>query len=354
VFGVILTGLVVNDGTGPRGAGAVVVEAGKSKKETVSIVWTGDTMLGYAAEPLVARHSLRWLLRGVTPVLDGDAVVVNAEGPITARHEPFRPDQISYSVPRRAIGALRRVGVTALGLANNHALDQGPGGLSDTIRHAQDGGLATFGAGMDASQAERPLIIRGRDVTVGVVALAKGYGGRVTAGAGQAGTIPLFTGSIRRGYELARQAGADWVVGYVHWGENYYPVLQQQRRDAAKFAAVGYDLVVGHGPHVIQRADKIGSTPVIYSLGNFVFGTLGEFSDRNGQGLVLKTEFGADGLEGLKLTCIVVDNERVEYQPRPCHARESARVLGRLGVPVKARGAEATIARSWWAESKGA
>jgi poly-gamma-glutamate capsule biosynthesis protein CapA/YwtB (metallophosphatase superfamily) len=352
LLGIMLTGLVLIDGTGPRGAGAVVVEARNPKKESLSIVWAGDTMLGHAAEPYVARHGRRWLLKGVAPLLDGDAAVVNAEGPITARAEPFRPAQISYAVQRRAVGSLRRVGVTALGLANNHAMDQGPSGLSDTLLYARKGGLATFGAGMNDTQAERPLIIRGRDVTVGVVALAKGYGARATAGADRAGTIPLFTGSIRRGYELARQAGADWVVGYVHWGENYFPVLEQERRDAAKFAAAGYDLVVGHGPHVIQGVDKIGSTPVLYSLGNFVFGTLGEFSDRNGQGLVLRTDFGPNGLEALKLTCIVVDNDRVEYQPQRCHAREADRVLGSLGVPVKVRGAEATVPRSWWAEGE--
>jgi cyanophycin synthetase len=353
VFGIVLTGIVINDGTGPRGAGAVVVNARRSKGDAFSIVWTGDTMLGNAAEPYVARHGWHWLLRGVAPLLDGDAVVVNAEGPITARAEPFRPGLMSYPVPRRAVRVLRRSGVTALGLANNHAMDQGPVGLSDTMRHAEAAGLATFGAGMDDSQAEQPLIIRGRDVTVGVVALAEGYGGQVTAGAGQAGTIPLFTGSIRRGYELARQAGADWVVGYVHWGETYLPLVRQQRTDAATFAAAGYDLVVGHGPHVMQGAVKIGSTPVFYSLGNFVFGTPGSFSDRKGQGLVLESEFGANGLKALKLTCIVVDNDRVEYQPRPCHARDSARAFRRLGVPVRARGPEATVKRSWWAATQG-
>ena len=60
--------------------------------------------------------------------------------------------------------------------------------------------------------------------------------------------------TVRRGAALARAAGADWVIAFVHWGENYQPVNAQQRAAAQEFAAAGYDMVVGSGPHTRNRS----------------------------------------------------------------------------------------------------
>ncbi|MBE0477268.1 MAG: CapA family protein, partial [Coriobacteriia bacterium] len=122
------------------------------------------------------------------------------------------------------------------------------------------------------------------------------------------------------------------------WGANYQGVIEEQRLQAAAFAEAGYDLVVGHGPHVPQPAEVLGSTPVFYSLGNFVFGAPGRFSPSDPPyGLVLTTEYTASGLTGITVECLEVDNRRVTYQPRPCDLEEAAAVLDRLGVTAVTR-----------------
>lgn len=349
VVGLVVLGVVLAAaaawGMGLRGEDALVVDVGAHSGGTLSVVWAGDTMLGDAVEPLAARHGYEWPFEKVRHLLDGDAVVVNAEAPITTHNQPFSPNKLySYLTDPVSAQAMANVGVTVLGLANNHTLDQGPQGLSDTVSHANRAGLATFGAGMNDGEAERPLIIRGAGVNVGVVALAKGYGTRVTAGRARPGTVALSPASIRRGYALARKAGADVVVAFVHWGENYRALMPEQRRTAEDFAAAGYDLVVGHGPHVMQGAELIGTMPVFYSLGNYVYGTPGGFTEAlPGRGLVLRTEFDKDGLASMTLTCIDVDNEQVAYQPRPSKPQDAAAAFGALGLPVLVQGATATI-----------
>jgi hypothetical protein len=332
-------------GTSPRGAAPVVIDV-DDDDGAFEVTWAGDTFIGDAAEIPIAEHGHPWVLEKVAPQLGGDVVIVNAEAPITTLDDPFTPNKLySYASDPAAAQALADAGVHVLGLANNHALDQGAQGLLDTIAHGEAAGLVSFGAGIDDRQAERPLLLKGEGATVGVVALAKGYGTRLTAGPDRAGTVPFSIAAITRGYNLAKAAGADHVIAYVHWGENYRPEpVSDQLRDARRFADTGYALVVGHGPHVMQGVQMIGTMPVLHSLGNFVFGTPGSYSEElPGYGLLAHSRFGPDGLEEIRLTCIVVDNQRVDYQPTVCDRQEAEPVLRGLGVPVEVDGFTATV-----------
>ncbi len=320
---------------GPGGEEPVSLDVVPAITDRISIVWAGDTMLGDHGLPVLEERGYDWPLEGVAMLLDADVVIVNAETAITTTVDPLLPlKRFSYASDPLMVPALAEAGVDVLGLANNHALDQGPNGLADTNQHAEAFGLVTFGAGQDEGHAERPLLIRADGITIGVVGLGKNYGATVTASPQQAGTVPFSIGSIARGYELAKASGADVVVGYVHWGENYQSdPTAQQLSDAQKFADVGYDLVIGHGPHVFQMAAMVDSMPVLYSLGNFVFTTRGSlFTDDTGYGLVVRTDFTRDGLVDLTVTCIVTDNKKVDYQPRECDPDEADAVLAEVDL----------------------
>lgn len=335
-LGLALAALVVRGGFGVRGAEPITVDRSSDTDGVLTIVWAGDTMIGDAALTVAEERGYDWPLAGVSDLLDADVCVLNHEAPITTIARPYVPNKsYAYAAAPVAASALASAGVDVLGLGNNHAMDMGPEGLADTLEHAQAAGLAAFGADTDQTGAERPLLIRGGDVTVGVVALGKGYGSDVMAGRARAGTIAMSEATIARGHALARKAGADYVVAFVHWGENYVPgVMPDQHRVATWFSEAGYDLVIGHGPHVAQQATIIDGMPVFYSLGNFVFGTGGRFTDvATGHGLVLTTAFTADGLTGLDVTCIETDNDLVAFQPRPCEPDTERTVLRSLGIP---------------------
>lgn len=311
---------------------AVVAGVGASSLfgERMRITLVGDLMLGDAAQERLDREGYDWPFAGVAALLPSDSyVVANAEAPIADLSEPFDEDQRwHYNSLPPAAHAYAAAGIDALGLANNHVMDRGADGLLDTIRHADTAGMATVGAGPTVAEAERPLLIESDAGTVAVVALSEGYGDERTATEHGPGSIPADDVSIRRGYELAKADGAEWVVGYVHWGENYSDVTDDQLDLAVAFANAGYDLLVGHHPHVVQRIGFVGRMPVVYSIGNFVFQTPGRFDKESpGYGLVLTAEFGNSSLARLVFRCIVTDNERVQFAPQPCDPREAADVL---------------------------
>ena len=173
-------------------------------------------------------------------------------------------------------------------------------------------------SGQTDREAERPLVIKAGNVTVGVVGLAKPYGSHVTAGRARAGTIVFSQASIDRGYKLAKDAGADYVVADVHWGENYQVLNAEQRHLAATLADAGYDLVIGSGPHVVHPVEVIGKTIVFYSLGNFVFGTNGRFT-ADLKGSASSSRRRSRKTVSGRSSCHVhqTDNDKVHFQPRP-------------------------------------
>lgn len=304
------------------------------------IVWTGDILLGDRARPFLEQFGYAWAFEHVRPLLDADFAIGNAEGPITTRTENYFPkQQLEYNARPAAASALAEVGFDALGLSNNHVLDRGPEGLQDTLAHARAAGLRTFGAGMDADEAAAPLLIETPYGLVGVVGMGEEWNYGVVAGPGQPGTVPFSGEAIVRLRQAALAAGARWVVAYVHWGRNYEGVHASQRRTAASFARAGYDLVIGSHPHVAQEVAFVDGMPVIYSLGNFAFGTTGRYTRSiPGQSLVAKLILGPSGFQSIELTCILTDNDVVTYQPRPCPEDEARQLMRRLGSSVTLRG----------------
>jgi poly-gamma-glutamate capsule biosynthesis protein CapA/YwtB (metallophosphatase superfamily) len=297
------------------------------------IVWVGDILLGDAAQPFLDAEGYAWPFEHVGAVLQGDFAIGNAEGPITELTEAFYPSQRwSYNAQPPSAPALAGAGFDAIGLANNHTFDRGPQGLRDTLDHLHDAGLRTFGAGYTLDDARRPLLIETPYGKVAVVAFAEDWSFARLAGPSSPGLLPSTEPALRAAHDGAMEAGASWVVAYVHWGENYSGVDAGQRQMAELLAAAGYDLVVGHHPHVAQPIEVVEGVPVLYSLGNFVFGTPGRFSaEHPGYGLVARTYLGPDGFEGVEVTCILTDNDRVRFQPRLCPSDEAEALLTPFG-----------------------
>lgn len=294
--------------------------------------WAGDTLIGDSAQPLLNDEGYDAVFSNLGHLDLGDAFVINAEAPITALTEPFHdPPGWHYNAFPEAAAALARFGVDAVGLSNNHVYDRGPDGLADTFEHTDAVGIAAFGAGMDIGQAREPLLIETGHGRLAVLAFHRGVPTVPDAGPDQPGALRYTSANLRAGRERALERGAAFVAAYVHWGANYSQVDGEQREAAERFAAEGYDLVVGHGSHMQQEIELIGHMPVLFSVGNFIFGTGGRFTEEfPGYGLLVRTFLGEDGFVGLGVRCLSTDNGEVRFRPRECAEAEAVEVLGGL------------------------
>lgn len=88
-----------------------------------------------------------------------DARIINLETAVTSGGDPWAGKGIHYRMHPRNVPCLTAAGIDACALGNNHVLDWGYAGLTETLDVLGRAGLATTGAGLDRDAAEAPVII---------------------------------------------------------------------------------------------------------------------------------------------------------------------------------------------------
>jgi poly-gamma-glutamate capsule biosynthesis protein CapA/YwtB (metallophosphatase superfamily) len=204
-----------------------------------------------------------------------DAVICNLECCISergARTERVDGKPFFFRAPPVAIESLAAIGVDAVSLANNHALDFEEDALADTLELLSAAGIAAAGAGADVEEARRGAVLAAGDRRIGLLAVtdhpveyAAGSAAPGVAWADLRGGLPDWVLA-----ELGRlRAEANLVVAFPHWGPNMTtePARWQKRR-ALELIEAGADLVAGHSAHVFHGAEAVAGRPVLYDLGD--------------------------------------------------------------------------------------
>ena len=118
---------------------------------------------------------------------------------------------------------------------------------------------------------------------------------------------------------------ADLVFVSLHIGGNYEVNISKVHKDFARYAIdVGADAVVCHSAHIVLPIEIYKGKPICYSIGNFIFTTLGRFRDVD---LLYHVGMGVDftiknkEITSLKITPFKTNNWITNYQP--CFLNES-------------------------------
>jgi len=379
-----------------------------SASSSSCITFLGDTMLANLGKDY-SRHYLNgtaWsdAFTYIRPLLRRcSAVVANLEGPLTTLGHEHDPRHVgpaySFAMDPKIIPRLLREELgdnVVLGRANNHFRDRGEGGVVDTTTALEQANIPHFGAGRRREEAARPAVVRlllaTDTVTVGITGYSDLYKAGVLPSSrrNRTGVLPVKSKYVRLAHGLlddadvggGKKGGVDLRVAYVHWGDNYKPVSNSTREEAALLlsdpdsddedanAAAGprhhrYDLVVGSdGSHTVQELDYVQpkasnsspsnrtttgpGLPVLYNIGNFVFHTPGKFG-KGGilpYGTIVHVHVGkdADGgprFESMELHCTYVANKVVGYRPRICTPQQAAELFAALGPHVDHRPGDA-------------
>ncbi len=101
-------------------------------------------------------------------------------------------------------------------------------------------------------------------------------------------SVTMYSESLARAQLTEARSKADVVIASMRWGTEYSPNVTTQQRSWAKTVTdLGADIVVGHGPHVLEPVERFTTTDgrsaiVWYSLGNFLNAQLDNTSLFNG------------------------------------------------------------------------
>lgn len=281
------------------------------------ITFCGDTSLGYyyleksknkypeAYERL--QNDPFSFFEGVAPLLEGsDEVIINLETVLT--HNPGEPiegkEYPGFDNPDVTVEVLKKLGTTAVTLANNHAMDFGEDKLIEMIDLLHANGIATIGAGRNINEARKPYVITlpdsGKKVYIlnGMRARKRYIEYGFFAEKDKPGIANTNIEAMKRAINKIRsQDETAKIIVVPHWqGVDYKNVNENHVKWCRDLIELGADAIVGHGTHkrgeLIEAKDK----PIYLSIGNFVFNSPGRYSalEAEPSSMVVSFEFSND------------------------------------------------------------
>lgn len=307
--------------------------------ETLTLSFLGDCSIGEAIQNKGEENGYTWMLdhngmdwpfslvRGYLEA--DDFTFANLEVVFSERTRHVNKTFPLIAAPRYA-EALRFSGIDAVNTVNNHCFDFNLEGYQDTMAALDALGFAHFGSVYVGHKTNGQDILMAAEVKgVRIGALGFTYP--------QQSDLELIGQRIER----LRQAGCQLVVVSLHWGKETHAMPESWQFGFARSVIdLGADVVWGHHPHVLQPVQFYHGGVILYSTGNFTFGTMSAKVDRDTAIFQTEYEITADGpaLTGLRaIPCTTTG--KGDY--RPCELTEPdarLRVLKKLIFPKEVNG----------------
>jgi hypothetical protein len=239
------------------------------EKDTITITFTGDLCCNnHFADALqkkkeILTENLKYTLA------QSDYIIYNFEGcalssdVVSKKNYPVHnsPDIIPY---------LKSFGNPVLNLANNHTMDYGSLGLSETITHLNLNNIKYFGADLLPETAINPIKITTHNTIINIWGITTDSFQNTSQR--KPGTCGLSTLN-KIGRYIKCQKTKEINIFCLHGGEEYTLYPMPFKRDwilklAKKYAP---DVIISHHSHTIQGIERLNNTLIFYSLGNFMF-----------------------------------------------------------------------------------
>lgn len=200
----------------------------------------------------------------------------------------------AFNCPDSVIDAMKSAGFDLVLTANNHSYDTRGFGMKRTLEVIKDRKLSYLGTKLDAEEKDY-MIVDCNGIQIGLLC----YTYETTAGDSE--TIALngigltkadsklvnafsydnldkFYTEVEQNISEMEANGAEAVMFYIHWGEEYQlQANSSQKAIAQKLCDLGVDVIVGGHPHVVQPVELLTSTTdenrktvCLYSMGNAV------------------------------------------------------------------------------------
>jgi poly-gamma-glutamate capsule biosynthesis protein CapA/YwtB (metallophosphatase superfamily) len=209
-----------------------------------------------------------------------DARIINLETSVT-RSGDYAPKGINYRVSPENADCLAAAAIDCCVLANNHVLDWGHDGLSETLATLSDLGIRTAGAGRNLGDASAPAQLyfhgKGRVLIFSFAVPSSGVPRGWAATRDSPGVnflddlSPATIARVRAQIERLRRP-ADVIVISIHWGPNWsYAIPDDQRRFAhALIDDIGASIIHGHSSHHAKGIEVYRNRLILYGCGDFL------------------------------------------------------------------------------------
>ena len=198
----------------------------------------------------------------------------------------------AFNCPDGLVDNVVEAGYDMLLTANNHCGDTMAAGVQRTLEKIREQGLTAIGTQLN-DEEPKYAIVDVNGIKIGMVCYSWAFsydGAKVSMNGLMAipanGTINFFmNNNLPAFYEEVeaimadmKDAGAEATMMQIHWGQEYQLTENAtQNKIAQKLCDIGFDVIVGGHPHVVQPMELLESTVdpehktvCIYSVGNAV------------------------------------------------------------------------------------
>lgn len=285
----------------PETASAPAAEEEKAEpeQETAVLAFAGDVLF---SEQYLAAYDQN----GISAIADAemlsemqgaDLFLLNEEFPFSLRGEAMSDKQFTFRIDPKYVKIFQELGTDIVTVANNHALDFGKDAFCDTLDTLKQADITCIGGGRNITEASAPAIrtAGGQTFAVfGATRVSPSYDWYATDS--QAGLFQTYDPAKLNAAIAEADRTYDHVIVFVHWGVERSEMPEDYQRQLARgYIDAGADLIVGCHPHVLQGFEYYNGVPIIYSLGNYLFG------NRTGETLLLKASFSPGEAPGIQL-----------------------------------------------------
>lgn len=216
-------------------------------------------------------------LEGVAP----DVRIINLETSVTKSNDYWKNKEIHYRMHPENIPTIKAAKIDYCSLANNHVLDWGYSGLTETLETLKKANIKSAGAGQNLREAEMPVVMevegKGRVILFSYGAETSGIPFSWAALKDKPGVNllkDLSDKTIRQIKEKVWKVKkeGDIVVASIHWGGNWgFNVPPEQIEFAHKLIDdAGVDIIHGHSSHHVKGIEVYKDKPIIYGCGDFI------------------------------------------------------------------------------------
>ena len=244
--------------------------------EEISIAVVGDMMFGADISRIVDKEGSLVPFAGTSQILkDADITFGVLEGGIGTRGEAIYAKEHTFRSSPSAARSLSNAGFDVVSLANPHIMDYGEEGFLDTLEFLSWYGIKHVGGGRNLKEARKPIVLTAKDTKVAFLAYYRGSEFDTSfAKENKPGpAFPVYA-ELEQDIKTAK-AQADVVIVSMHWGiqTETDQITRRQKMYAHRFIDSGADAVIGQQLHKLHGIEIYKGKPIIYSLGDFIYGT---------------------------------------------------------------------------------
>lgn len=205
----------------------------------------------------------------VLALLTSSFSIANLESPLTLNETPAaKAGPNLKGIPSNA-SELRKMGINALSLANNHIMDFGETGLYDTIEACESNSLHVFGAGLNLSDAMKPFLCSIGNKSVCFMGFSD-YEFCI-ANSKSPGAAPAdYIGSLSLLHEYRMKC--DHIIVLLHAGKALYALPTPETQKYSRFLVDhGASAVICQHSHCIGAVEEYKNGLIVYGQGNCIF-----------------------------------------------------------------------------------